>query len=90
MNLIKQSNIPAHRSFDNGNEPLSVFPKKNRNGKTTSLMWILRASTQSSQLDVHPGHHVKAGSLRHQQVMNILAEALDEGVEVAFGQDQIP
>ena len=86
MHLIKPA---PERSFDV--KDTSFFGKKGRNGKTTPLMWILRASTQSSQLDVHhPESNAKAGSLRQQQLMDILSEALDEGVEVAFGQQQIP
>ena len=90
VNLIKQSRILADRSFD-AKDPPSFFAKRGRNGKTTSLMWILRASTQSSQLDVYPDHSKSgSGSLRHRQVADILSEELDEGVEVAFGQQQIP
>jgi hypothetical protein len=89
MEMMKQHALTSDRFLD-AKDP-SVFFKKSRLNKTTSLMWILRASTQSSQTDPLTGIRTSSSSLTHQQMTDILSEVLaDEGVEVIFGQQQIP
>ena len=58
-------------------------------------MWILRASTQSSQAEVRPvgdsyQDQIVSSSSRRRSVMDILSEALEESVEVSIGQEAIP
>ena len=70
-------------------EPTMLF-KNSRIRKTSPLMWILRASTQSLQADPPVGLR-SASPLTPQHVTYMLSEMLeDEGVEVSFGQQWIP
>ena len=87
MHTLKQ---PALDSFDVKNAS-HMFFKRNRAKKQTSLMWILRASTQSSQAEVQGAYRSRSPSLRAQEVLHLISEVLDEGVEVPFGKEgQIP
>ena len=62
-------------------------------------MWILRASTQSSQAevqvmkpteDVYRDDPVASSPSRSRDILDLLSEVLEESVEVAIGQEKIP
>lgn len=82
-------------SFDSKDAVMRSNEKRFRSTETDSILWILRASTQSHQEEARPfkRHHERvSSSSSHQDMIDLLSEALelDESVEVSFGQVEIP